>query len=456
MKLARNFSGVFVGSALAASSLAQTASKPNVLFILVDDLRPQLGCYGHKQTLSPNIDRLAGEGMLFNRAYCQVPVCGASRASLLTGLYPKADRFIDYHAWAQKDSPGIPDLPSYFKTNGYTTISNGKIYHHAEDNTNSWREVHRPNDFRFYLLPENQGLAFTNQVAYEAADVPDNAYPDGALADKIIGDLRRAKQEGTPFFITAGFTKPHLPFNAPKKYWDMYDPAKINLASNPFAPANAPNESLHKWEELRNSYSGMPKQGSMPDDLARILIHGYYACVSYTDAQVGKLLAELDRLDLRKNTIVILLGDHGWQLGEHSLWCKHALYQTSVNAPLMVSAPGFKPGKPTDALVEFVDIYPSICELAGLPVPGHVQGKSFVPLMSDPSMNWKQAAFSRYHGGESVKTDRYRYTEWKTGAHMLYDHEKDPAENVNIADNPECKTVVEQMRKLLQEHRNSL
>jgi iduronate 2-sulfatase len=441
---------------MAANAKAEPKTRPNILFILVDDLRPQLGCYGHRQILSPNIDRLASEGLLFDRAYCNVPVCGASRASLMTGLYPKPDRFMNYHSYAQEDAAGITDLPGFLKANGYTTISNGKIYHHEDDNTNSWSQIHRPQDFRVYLLPENQGLAFTNQVAYEAADVPDNAYPGGALAEKIIGDLQRAKQEGTPFFITAGFTKPHLPFNAPKKYWDLYDPDKLELADNPFVPQDAPSNAIHQWNELRDGYSGMPKSGPMPDDLARKLIHGYYACVSYTDAQIGKLLDELDRLDMRKNTIVVLLGDHGWQLGEHTLWCKHALFQTSLNAPLMISAPGFKPGQESEALVEFVDIYPTLCELAGLPMPEHLQGKSFVPLLKNPSKDWKPAVFSRYHGGESVKTDRYLYTQWNDGAHMLYDHEKDPDENVSLANNPEYKDVVESMQKLLSEHRNSL
>jgi arylsulfatase A-like enzyme len=441
---------------VAAWGCLAEPSPPNILLIIVDDLRPQLGCYGHNETLSPNIDRLAEEGMLFERAYCQVPVCGASRASLMTGLYPTPDRFVTYYSRAQEDAAGLPDLPAHFKENGYATFSSGKVYHHADDNTNSWHEIYKTNDFRFYLEPENQGLAFTNQVAFEAADVPDNAYPDGALADKVIADLRRAKKSGTPFFIAAGFTKPHLPFNAPKKYWDMYDPAKIELAANPFAPEGAPPNAIHQWNELRDGYGGMPAKGPLPDDLARKLIHGYNACVSYTDAQVGRLLDELDRLGLCDNTIVVLLGDHGWQLGEHALWCKHALFNTSLSSPLMIRAPGFKKGQHTQALVEFVDLFPSLCELAGLPAPDHLQGKSFIPLLSNPSLEWKSAAFSRYHGGESVKTDRYLYTEWDDGAHMLYDHAKDPSENTNVADHPEYKQVVERMRERLQKHRSKL
>jgi arylsulfatase A-like enzyme len=363
---------------------------------------------------------------------------------------------VTYYSKAQEDASGIPDIPAHLKSHGYTTISNGKIYHHADDNTNSWHEIHKPQDFRVYLKPENQGIAFTNQVAFEAADVPDNAYPGGALADKVIGDLRRAKQEGTPFFITAGFTKPHLPFNAPKKYWDLYDPAKLELADNPYKPEGAPSNAMHEWNELRNGYSGVPLDGPVSDELARTLIHGYYACVSYTDAMVGKLLDELERLDMRENTIVILMGDHGWQLGEHALWCKHALFNTSTYTPLMISAPGFKAGQRTEALVEFVDIYPSLCELAGVPLPEHLQGKSFVPLLKNPSKGWKDAVFSRYHGGESVTTERYSYSEWNDGNHMLYDHKKDPDENVNVAGLPEYAQLVEKLAGRLEKHREAV
>ncbi|VGO22114.1 sulfatase-like hydrolase/transferase [Pontiella sulfatireligans] len=455
MKLSLRFLIPMAGIIVAGSCMAEPAA-PNILFIMIDDLRPQLGCYGHDETVSPNIDRLAEQGVVFDRAYVQVPVCGASRASLLTGLYPTADRFVTYYTRAQEDAAGIPDIPTHFKSNGYTTISSGKIYHHADDNTNSWHEIHRPNDFRVYLKPENQDKEWAEMTAYEDADVPDNAYPGGALAEKVIGDIRRAKEEGTPFFITAGFTKPHLPFNAPKKYWDMYDPEKLELADNPFVPKGAPSNAIHQWNELRDGYGGMPTNGPVSDATARKLIHGYYACVSYTDAMVGKLLDELERLELRDDTIVILMGDHGWQLGEHGLWCKHALFNTSTYTPLMISAPGFNKGKRTDALVEFVDIYPSLCELAGLPMPEHLQGKSFVPLLGQPSMDWKTAAFSRYHGGENVVTERYSYSEWTDGSRMLYDHKKDPDENINVSENPEYAPIVEKLARRLERHNEAV
>ena len=436
-----------------------SGKKPNVLFIAVDDLRPQLGCYDHKQMLSPNIDRLASEGVLFRRSYCQVPVCGASRASLLTGVRPTRDIFISYNVWAEKDLPGALSLPKHFRNNGYHTISNGKVFHHSSDCRDSWSEnPWRPKGaWRNYLLEKNQRLAQESSggkgPAFESADVPDNAYFDGMIADKGISDLRRLKKNDKPFFLALGFFKPHLPFNAPKKYWDLYKREKIDLADNPFRPKGAPDAALHNWGELR-AYEGIPPKGPLPDELARTLIHGYYACVSYTDAQIGRVLAELDRLGLRENTIVVLWGDHGWNLGEHGLWCKHCNFETSLHSPLIVTAPGIKAGQKTNALTEYIDIYPSLSELCSLPLPVHLHGKSFVPLMKKPNLLWKKAVFSRYFNGDSVKTDRYRYTEWcrKNGtryARMLYDHKTDPHENVNISELSQNKDLVEKLSKML-------
>jgi len=439
------------------------SKKPNVLFIAVDDLRPQLGCYSHKQMLSPNIDRLASEGILFTRSYCQVPVCGASRASLLTGVRPTRDRFISYDVWAEKDLPGALSLPKHFKNSGYHTISNGKIFHHSNDCRDGWSEdPWRPKGpWQNYLLDKSKKLTRKNQrgkgPAYEVADVPDNAYFDGMIADKAVSDLKRLSDMDKPFFLALGFFKPHLPFNAPKKYWDLYKREKIDLADNPFRPKGAPDAALHNWGELR-SYVGIPPKGPLSDELARTLIHGYYACVSYTDAQIGRVLSELDRLGLRKNTIVVLWGDHGWNLGEHGLWCKHCNFETSLHSPLIVAAPGIKAGQKTNALTEYIDIYPSLSQLCDLPLPEHLHGKSFVPLMKDPTIPWKQAVFSRYYNGDSVKADRYRYTEWrrKNGtkyARMLFDHKTDPHENTNISELPQNKALVEKLSKMLEKVR---
>ena len=444
----------------AAKSSAAGEKRPNVLFIAVDDLRPQLGCYGHKQMLSPNIDRLGAEGVVFLRSYCQVPVCGASRASLMTGVRPTANRFLGYNTWAQKDLPGALSVAKHFRNNGYHTISNGKIFHHRTDCLDGWsEEPWRPKGaWRNYLLEENIKLAEQTSAhkgpAFENADVPDNAYFDGMVADKGISDLRRMKNMDEPFFLALGFFKPHLPFNAPKRYWDLYKREEIDLADNPFRPKGAPDAALHNWGELR-AYHDIPPKGPLSDDMARTLIHGYYACVSYTDAQIGRVLAELDRLGLRDDTVVVLWGDHGWNLGEHGLWCKHCNFETSLHSPLIVRAPEIKAGSRTNALTEYLDIYPSLCELCELPLAGHLQGKSFVPLLKNPNLPWKKAVFSRYFRGDSVKTDRYRYTEWrdkkdKVYARMLYDHSIDLVENVNIYERPENKEVVKKLSKMIQ------
>jgi len=444
---------------------AKEPEKPNVLFIAVDDLRPQLGCYGHDQMISPHIDRLASGGVLFNRCYCQSPVCGASRASLLSGIRPTRDRsFKGYLHHADKDWGGPLSLPKHFRNHGYYTLSNGKVYHHRDDGAGSWSEpAWRPKgDWvgRGYLRQENRQIARGGKglgPAYECADVADDAYPDGAVANKAISDLQRLKKLDEPFFLAVGFLKPHLPFNAPKKYWDLYDADEIRLADNPYRPKDAPDAAIHNWGELR-AYHGIPRKGPLSEEMARTLIHGYYACTSYTDAQIGRVLGELDRLGLRDNTIVVLWGDHGWNLGEHTLWCKHCHFQTSLVAPLIVSVPGTKGRLKTDGLTEFVDIYPSLCELADLPLPEHIEGRSFVPLLKDPKRSGKKAIYSRFHNGQSVRTDRYCYTEWsrndgKVYARMLYDQKLDPRENVNISERTENAELVKELSGMLHKFR---
>lgn len=452
---------------LFPSIVRARSDKPNILFLPVDDLRTQLGCYGHTKIHSPNIDRLAENGTVFSRAYCQVPVCGASRASLMSGVRPTRHRFIDYYTRLDEDLPGAPSLNRFLKNNGYTTVSNGKVYHFPLDDIDGWSEKPwRPTGQwkgSGYILPENQKLLSERAgrgPAYEKADVPDSTYMDGLIADKAIDDIRRLAKGDKPFFLASGFMKPHLPFVAPAKYWDIYRHEDIDLADNPFRPKGAPDEAMHNWVELRRYY-GIPEEGPLPEETARMLVHGYYACVSYTDAQIGRVVAELDRLGLRDNTIVVLWGDHGWHLGEHGLWCKHCNFENVLHAPLIVSAPGFK-GVKTDALVEFVDIYPSLASLCGFGIPEHLQGSSFVPLLGNPGLEGKKAAFSRYFDGDSVKTDRYRYTEWthetmppgsamETSfvSRMLYDHAADPSENVNIADVPGNEALVGEMAKIL-------
>jgi arylsulfatase A-like enzyme len=298
--------------------------------------------------------------------------------------------------------------------------------------------------------------------AFESADVPDNFFQDGKVAELAVSTLQDMSKKKEPFFLAVGFVKPHLPFVAPKKYWDLYDPAKIELAPNKFRPKDAPDYSILPGGELRN-YHGIP-EGSVPDDLARQLKHGYYASISYMDAQVGKLLDELDRLDLRKNTIIVLWGDHGWKLGEHDAWCKHTTTENDTNTALLLSVPGMKhAGAKTKSIVEFVDIYPTLVEFAGLPLPSHLEGISFKPVVENPTRPWKTAAFSQYPRnagrsgagalmGYSMRTERYRFTVWvgrddhtKIDAIELYDHQLDPQENFNVAKVPANGELVEQL-----------
>jgi len=432
---------------------AAPGAKLNVLFIAVDDLRPELGCYGHKWIKSPNIDKLAGRGTVFNRAYCQVAVCGASRASLLTGLRPTPKRFLNYYTRAQKDAPGAMTLPEEFRKNGYHCISNGKIFHHRDDTEDrSWSEPAWRSKTGWLTCydPESKKMMGGRKKRgpwFEGPDVPDNAYGDGQTADKTISDLKKMKKSAKPFFLACGFVKPHLPFYAPKKYWDMYDRKKIALADNRYRPKNAP-KMLKGSGEIHSYHNRNLKYNS--DAWHAAGRHGYYACVSYIDAQVGRVMGTLDELGLRENTIVILWGDHGWHLGEHNFWGKHNVMHLATNAPMIVSAPGFKAGQKSDRLVEFVDIYPSLCELAGVKtVNKGLQGTSFAPLLKNPDRPWKKAAFSKFGPAVSLITDRHNYAEFKNGERMLYDLKTDPAENINIAEEPANKDLAASLAKML-------
>ena len=431
---------------LASINSAFAADRPNVLFIAVDDLRPELACYGKKHIHSPNIDRLAASGVLFERAYCMVPTCGASRASLMTGIRPARSRFVSYLARADKDAPGITTMNTQFNKNGYFTASLGKVFHHASDSAEGWSEpAWRTKGIPWYQRPENHELHEKRQKqgsrkrgpAWESADVSDDAYADGVIAERAIADLRRLKDRDEPFFLAVGFLKPHLPFIAPKKYWDLYNHEKIQLPDNYHVPQDAPKESIHSSGEMR-SYAGIPAKGSVSDETARNMIHGYYACVSYADAQIGKLLDELDRLEISDNTIVVLWGDHGWNLGEHTLWCKHSCYETSMQIPLIVRAPGINGGQRRNHLIETIDLYPTLCELTGTSLPEHLEGRSLAELMKSPNAVWKDAAIGRFQDGDTIRTDSFRFTEYtdKKGnrvSRMLYDHSDDPDENVNVS-----------------------
>ncbi|MDC0584179.1 sulfatase [Bacteroidales bacterium] len=435
--------------------------KPNVLFIIVDDLRPELNCYGATHIVSPNIDNLSSTSVQFNNSYCNIPVCGASRASVFTGLRPAKKRFVTYYSRADEDAVGIPTMNTYFKDNGYYTVSNGKVYHHADDSEDGWNELwdaiptKEESGWRNYLEAQNiKDELAKSGPAYEGADVADNAYRDGKIAEKSINDLIKLSKSDKPFFLSVGFLKPHLPFNAPKKYWDMYPDESIKLPDNNYRPKNAPDAAFHTWGELR-AYKDMPVKGPVTDEQAKKLIQGYYACVSYTDAQVGKVLHALDSLGLSENTIVVLTGDHGYNLSEHTLWCKHCNFKNALQVPLLIRKPGESKSAKTNSLSELVDIYPTLCELTGVEKPTHLQGKSLVPILNDPAEKVKDFVICKYHGGVSVKTEQYSYTEWynkedKSYARTLFDHIKDMDENINVAEKAEYKHISDSLQAILQ------
>ncbi|BEG98978.1 iduronate-2-sulfatase [Bacteroides sedimenti] len=431
------------------SPILQAKQKPNVLFLIADDLRPELGCYGVKEIKTPNIDRLAASGILFQNAYCNIPVSGASRASLLTGMYPHyPNRFVQFDASASKDCPEAIPVSQWFTMHDYYTVSNGKVFHNIADHADSWSE------YPWRVHPEGYGKDWADYNKWEVwmnsesghtinpktmrgpfcewANVPDSAYDDGKGALRTIADLKRLKMTGKPFFLACGFWRPHLPFNAPRKYWDMYDRNKIPLATNPYRPTDLPGQVKPSQEIF--SYARV--KDTNEEAFQREAKHGYYASVSYVDAQIGLILQALDELGLRENTIVVLIGDHGWNLGEHTFWGKHNLMDCATHVPLIVRAPGAKTGK-TKSMVEFVDLYPTLCELCALPLPEkQLDGKSFVPILNNPKSKIKEHVYIQWEGGDNIVDNQYSYAEWAKGKKkdcMLFDHKKDAAENHNIA-----------------------
>jgi iduronate 2-sulfatase len=480
--------------------IRQAQDRPNVLFIGVDDLRPELNCYGETYIHSPNIDRLASQGVLFNRAYCQWAVCMPSRASLLTGLRP--DTFKGVARGFRSVVPDVVTLPQHFKNNGYFTQSFGKIYHgtwytayvgnshqdpiswsvprmapspqyyYSEKGIQAAREVFATSDdpwsqdvIRDPSDPDQWKKHFVRAWATEAPDVADEIPGDGVITATAIERIRdlASRKEPVPFFLAVGFMKPHLPFIAPKKYWDLYNPEEIPSVPLPEPPEGAPDIALNQWGELR-AYSDMPKSGPLTPEQTRHLRHGYAACVSYVDAQVGLLLDELDRLELRKNTIVVLWSDHGFKLGDLGMWCKHTNFELDTRVPLIVSAPGLSAGTKSDALVELVDLYPTLSDLADLPKSPGAEGVSFAQIVKNPNSSGESAAFSQYPRGQnvgySIRTSRYRYTEWRPKnkvqaplvAVELYDYQS-LGEKRNLALNPAYRKELSSLRSLLRASR---
>ena len=508
--------------------------KPNILFIGIDDLRPELGCYGSEIAISPNLDKLASQGLLFENAYCQQAICGPSRASLLTGIRPESSGVFHNYIKFREANPNVITLPQFFKNNGYETVYTGKIFHHGDkDDELSWSRLpavdslkHLPKPVGFAIKENNEARAKTRKemnarygnvarfglasgVAFEKADVPDYTYSDGYNTELAIATLKEMNAKSDkPFFLGLGFNKPHLNWVAPKKYWDLYDREKIKLSSQTESPENGATMGLHPSFELRVR-SNIPKKGKIEDELAITLKHAYLACVSYVDSQIGKMLNALEKEGLRENTIIIVWSDHGWHLGDMGIWGKATNYEIATRVPLLIWTPNMpkgSQGKTTDALVELVDMYPTLTELAGFKTPKHVEGTSFTRLIENPKKKWKSAAFSQfpspalrewgaypirpamrqtYFGpllkeveskikkqqgdkwnrdlfennlmGYAMRTNQHRLILWKDRTQPqkepvfieLYDHKKDPKESKNIAkENPELvQLLIKQFNK---------
>lgn len=488
MNLASTFATLLRFAALAcifAFVTLSAAEKPNVLLICVDDLKPVLGCYGDPLAKTPNIDRLAARGMRFDLAYCNQAVCAPSRNSLLTGSRSTSLGIYGLSQNFRERAPDAVTMTQHFMKHGYRAEAVGKILHSGHGNHDdeaSWSVPTVKEKVVEYLDPKNSANGqltreeafFTNQklgeigklprgAAIEISDVPDNAYADGRIADSGIVRLREAKERGGPFFLALGFVKPHLPLTAPKKYFDLHDPQKFPLAPFQKAPEGAPKYAGKTGGEIVN-YEPLSVENLRDETRQRELIHAYYACVSFMDAQLGRVLDELDRLGLAENTIIVLWGDHGWHLGDHGIWTKHTNYEQANRIPLIIVAPNFAVIGSTRQPAETVDIFPTLAELAGLPAPAgpqKIDGLSLVPVLRDPAKQIRDHATHCYPRGErigrAIRTTRYRIVEWKvpgaapeTADLELYDYETDPLETKNLAASQPA--VVAELRAILARH----
>ncbi|GHU99935.1 iduronate-2-sulfatase [Bacteroidia bacterium] len=454
------------------SDAPERQARMNVLFIAVDDLKPDVGAYGDPYAVTPNLDRIAREGFTFRNCYVQQAVSGPTRASLLTGMRPDKTKVWDLQTNFRQVNPAAVSLPQHLKANGYLTVARGKIFHMASigpgHDAPSWSLPYVPVSAPTYALAPKG-----SRPATECADVPDTAYFDGRLAGEGIKVLQKAAASGQPFFAAIGFLKPHLPFVSPKKYWDLYDRSKFSLAQFRHKAEGSPDVAYHASGELKG-YSDIPAFDSFSSDDKRYLdadrqrelIHGNYAAISYTDANIGKLLDELDRLHLADNTIVIVWGDHGWHLGDHGMWGKQTNFENATHACMLMRVPGLGKGVQPASLCEYVDVFPTLCELTATPTPAWLDGVSLVPAMKNPKASVRDYAFSQYPRpggvmGYTIRTARYRYTEWLPGGYTaekpyvkgknvgceLYDYQQDPLETRNLVGN---KTYA-QAQKMMEE-----
>ncbi len=473
---------------------SKTDNRPNILFIAVDDMKPWLSAYGDSIAHTPGMDRLAARGTTFNNAYCQVALSGPTRSSLLTGLNPDHTGVWWLMGSFRKNNPDIVTLPEALKNNGYETVGVGKVYHPLTDKTvrddpKSWSKPYVKTPGKTYALANGR-------VATECADVPDNGYVDGVITEEAIKTMKELKNGDKPFFLGVGYKKPHLPFCAQKKYWDMYERDNMPVAKFQDMAKDGVEYAYHNSLEVKG-YSDIPPFESYVDtkhldtDTQKRLLHAYYACISYVDAQVDKLLDALDENGLADNTIIVLFGDHGYHLGDHGLWNKMTNFEQATRVPLMISVPGMKKGVKTDAMVEFLDIFPTLAELTSTPHPQQLDGTSLVPVLRNPGAKVKDYIMSQYSRtttedytiysdtdlegkadmleedimGYALRDKRYRFVQWTKGfktylpfdkskviAYELFDYETDPLETKNLANDPKYAKVVKRMEKQLEEY----
>lgn len=459
---------------------------PNILFIAIDDLRPELGCYGKDYIHSPNLDKIAAEGTLFTNHFTQVPTCGPSRYCLLTGMYPSgtaylkndiAEKFISN----EKEDTVPETFIHHLRRNGYRTVGIGKISHSADgylygyvDSVStkkelpySWDEILFDsgkwgtgwNAFFGYANGENRQSLKKEVKPYEKGKVNDLGYPDGLSADLAIDKLKELKNQEQPFFMGVGFFKPHLPFTAPEKYWDLYNRDSIPLSPNPFTPKNAVREGMHNSGEF-NQYKLGDEKGMLgnpvSDEYAKKIKHAYAACVSYIDAQVGRILAELEALDLDKNTIIVVWGDHGWHLGDQQIWGKHTLFENALKSTLIMKVPNLEnQNKVVSSIVETIDIYPTLMELTDTPINHSIDGKSFESMLTGSNYHSNdEVAYGFFRKAITLRTNKFRLAKHynvESSNIELFDHQKDPNESINIAaENPD---IVERLLPILEKEK---
>lgn len=453
------FLGVPIGSSLG--SAGAEVRKPNVLFLICDDLNCDLACYGHPLVQTPNIDRLAQTGVRFENAYCQYPLCGPSRASFMTGLYPDQTLIRRNAIHIRERIPNVITLSQMFRSNGYFATRVGKIYHYnvpkhigtgGHDDPYSWDYTINPRgrdkddeDIIFSLRPGS----FGGTLSWLAADGQDEEQTDGIAATEVTQLLRSYAKQKKPFFMAVGLFRPHTPYVAPKKYFELYPLDKIVVPSVPEGylktlPSGARNSIVRKKEQVE-----------LPDNLARKAIQAYYASVTFADAQVGRVIATLEDTGLAENTVIVFTSDHGYHMGEHGHYQKTTLFENAARVPLIISGPGVRSaGRSTKALAEMVDFYPTLAELCGLQTPSALSGISLAPILKEPDARPRATALTQYADGYSIRTAQYRYTEWGkngSGGAELYDHHADAAEMMNLVGQPHKAETVQRLSTMLRQ-----